>query len=229
MFAKDITGGARFLDVLSSHICGDDFASLAGAGGISPPNNFGLDRLLLPLKERRFPDANYFDYEWAIYECGYEIVAGLPRWPRLYLCALYLYCNRMQQWGTDIDSDYYYMVLVGELNDGVSDCVLQFASFLEWLWECVPQDDGFEDYFLLLSWVLLKRLQPDHNEAVYRNAMAALREKNLTREAIESLTVSARGRDAWLHIHKRIPLAYGFSSRDYEMIICGNLKNHVLP
>jgi hypothetical protein len=224
MFLVDSSGGIRFLEAVSNNIDKGDLASLAGAGGFAPPNDFEFERILVPLRERRFPDSDFYEYEWAIYECGYEAIAMLPRWARLYVCSLYLYCNKLRQWSINIESDYYYMVLVGELEDGVSDCSLWFCRFLEWLFECVPQDDGYEDYFLFLSWLLLKRLRGDTNEHVYENVMDVLLRKNLTGDGIRMLTVSDRGMNSWIELHKRIPLRYRYASLVYERIICGEIK-----
>lgn len=227
MFATDTLDGVHFLDALSDNIVDGDLASLAGSGGFGPPNAFEYERILSPLRERKFPDHDFYEYVWAIYECGYEAIAMLPRWARLYIASLYLYCNKLKQWSIDIESDYYYMILVGELEEGITDCSLWFLKFIEWLFECVSQDEGYEDYFLLLSWVLLRRLRGDANEQVYNSVMDVLLAKDLSGDDLRMLAVSDRGMSSWLEIHKRIPLRYRYSSDDYEKIICGKAKGEV--
>jgi hypothetical protein len=220
IFASKPSNGSNFLKVLSNNIADDELAVLEGVGGFGPPNNFEFEKILALLREHRFPVRDFNEYVWAIYECGYEMIATLPAWPRLYVSSLYLYCDDMKLGSMEIESDYYYMNLVGELEEGVSDCSFQFLKFLEWHFKNIRA--GEENYFPLLSWLLLRRLRGDADEQVYDNVMQVLVANNYSSDLMRIFfTNSDRGMNSWLDIHKRIPLRYRYSSHDYERIICG--------
>lgn len=216
------TQATGFLEVLSSHIEIEEFDLLCAEAGFSAPNYFSIEAVTRVLLSRQFPHEKEYEYEWAIYECGFDRLWNYSAWMRIYLASLYIYCNKRQQWGITIESDYYYLAIVTALDQKSKEeqLISAFISFIEWLNNCVEADTGYNDYYCLLAWTLLRRLSGSTDHKDFRKVVDFLLEKHYSAEELTELTVSDRGIDAWFDLYQKIPCSEALKT-DFEMIIRG--------
>nr|WP_315201375.1 hypothetical protein [uncultured Albidiferax sp.] len=156
-------------------------------------------------------------FHWSIYEAAhfYNLLDCQP-WVKAYFSSLFIYCERLEP-SLDVESDYLYLIV----DEGEKELCGKFAKFIEWLIEFVPKDDEYDDYYLLLTWLLLKRISGDADEEIYKNVVGVLLAKKYTSSQISYLSVCERGQEEWLALHKRIPLKYGIENKVFETIILG--------
>lgn len=225
LFGATQEQGWRFLAALAEKIDPSEFGRLGGEGGFAPPNLFPIEAVVRVLKSRTFPTEGFYDYEWAIYECGFERLKEYSSWMQLYLASLYVYCNKRRQWGTTIESDYFYLMIELALDDRQrQEFVPLCLSFIEWLHEQVVPDTGYDDYYCLLTWTFLRRLSGETDHPCFRAVVDRLLEKGYSTEELQVLTVSDRGIEAWDELHERIPCPEPLRN-DFEQIIWGMPAN----
>jgi len=83
-------GGARFLERVAAHLDIADLRKLEQTTAFGTlPDYFEFDKILVPLRDWQFPLGRFQE---AVGWCSHEI-AGLEPWSRLYLAALYVFCN----------------------------------------------------------------------------------------------------------------------------------------
>lgn len=222
MFDLDSATDEKYLSHIEARICFAELHTLATEPGFTDPNQFPFERILAPLKEKQFPLQDHYEYCWAIYECGFDRIERCSKWVKLYLASLYIYCNKRKQWGLKIESDYYYMVISAETNEGVTDCSQQFLRFLEWLHEDVVEDEGYDNYYLLLSWSLLRRLRNEVSDCVFQDVLRTLISKQYSADNIFALTVSERGGSAWYDLYRSIPMPLNYvETYEFDAIVKG--------
>ena len=216
------TQGTEFVEVLGDKISLKEFDLLRAEAGFNAPNNFPIGSIIHPLLSKQFPSEDPYEYEWAIYECGFDCLWNYSAWMRTYLASLYIYCNKRRQWGISIESDYYYLVIETALNQQPKEIVLvpAFLSFVEWLYDWVEADTGYDDYYCLLTWMLLRRLSGATDHKRFRKVIDLLLAKRYSRQELSMLTVSDRGIEAWFELHQRIPCPEALRT-DFERIIRG--------
>jgi len=225
MFDAKITDESEILDFLGENLPEQELIGLAAEFGFVAPNDYPFEKFLEPAQKKRFPRENLYDLEWAIYECGVERLALYSRPIQMYTSALYVYCNKIHQWGMCIESDFLYRVVKLELKNGVSPYSICFSKFIEWLHEFVDEDLGYQDFYLLLTWLLLSRLTSEAPANRMREVISYLLNKRLTGEDIDALSVSEYTRAHWLELHRAIPLADASLDADFEKIIAGSDAN----
>ncbi len=202
-FGADVGAEAAILDAIAARIHPSEFDLLREEGGFAPPNDFPVDRVGQALRARQFPRADWYEYEWAIYECGFEALERCSVSMRAYLAFTYIYCNKRKQWGISIESDFFYALIQSSLSDRwLADLSLRF---IEWLNDCVTADEGYEDYYALLSWLLLRRIRGETADPVVAQVVEALLAKAYTSEQLSALTVSDRNAVSWLELYRRLP------------------------
>jgi len=124
-------------------------------------------------------------------------------------------------WARSIDSDYFYLAVDAVLESKSPLLALQFAGFLEWLHDHVESDVAYENYYALLSWALTQRIATSANFAALEAVLRILHSKGYYAERLTELTVSDRGADAWLALHRRVPSAGVALDEQFEKIILG--------
>ena len=221
-FDSQQTQGTEFLKILSGKIRLDEFDLLRAEAGFSFPNNFSIDAIVGVLLSRQFPSENLYEYEWVIYECEFDRLRRYSAWMKMYLASLYIYCNKRRQWGITIESDYYYLVIETAIDQQPKEkeLVPAFLSFVEWLYDWVEADTGYDDYYCLLAWTLLRRLSDSNEHKCFRKVVDFLLDKHYSIQELSELTVSDRGIEAWFELHQRIPCPEVLRA-DFERIIRG--------
>lgn len=222
LFDSRQTQGIEFLEIVGANISLKEFDLLHSEAGFNAPNNFPIKLIIHPLLNKQFPVKDLYEYEWAIYECGFDCLWDYSAWMKIYLASLYIYCNKRRQWGITIESDYYYLVIKTALEQQAKEIELVsvFLSFVEWLYDWVEADDGYNDYYCLLSWTLLHRLSNSINHKYFRQVVDLLLAKRYSGEELSMLTVSDRGSEAWFGLHQRISHPETLEA-DFERIIRG--------
>ncbi len=223
LFDARPTQGADFLAIIDGHIRRDEFDLLRAEDGFSAPNDFPIEAVIAPLGSRQFPREDPHEYEWAIDECDRNHFRLYSAWMRTYLAALYVYCNKRKQRLMEVESDYYYLVLERALAQEPQEKALvpAFLSFLEWLSDWVEADEGYNAYYCLLTWALLRRLSGTTDHNCFRKVMDLLLAKHYSEQELRLLTVAARGIEAWFALHERIPCPEALRT-DFERIIRGS-------
>lgn len=193
-----------FLIFLRQLIKDEEFGRLTAEAGFNEPNEFDIDRLRQPLVRSNFPASDFYEYQWAIHECGLDQICSYSPAMQVYLASIYVYCNKRQQWGIRIESDYYYLGISAVLDSPMPELARQFSSFLEWLCECVPSDEGYDDFFALLAWIMLRRIvSPSDSDGILR-VVEILLAKGYSDEQLSELTVSSHGMKKWSELHCRL-------------------------
>jgi hypothetical protein len=192
---------AAILGSIDARVRHSDFDSLRAEAGFSAPNEFPVERLITLLRTRQFPRSDWYEYEWAIYECGFEALERLEPTMRMFLAFIYIYCNKRQQWGITIESDYYWL-LIQTARSEPADLSL---SFIAWLNDHVSADVGYDDYDCLLSWLMLRRIRGDTSDPMFSAVVETLAKRAYTADQLSVLTVSDRDAASWLSLHRQLP------------------------
>ena len=206
------------------HKCIDirEFSLLAEEGGFNAPNDgITADEFRLVLASHEFPENNFYEYEWAIYESGYSRIRNHSTWMQLFLASLFVYCEKRKHFGLEISSDYHYLVLLLALeNPDEINIGSLYLSFLEWLYVHVKPDYDFDDYYCLLTWLLLRRITNTTDHPDFLTVLDILEKRNYSTEELQELTVSDRGIESWLELHMQTPCSKELEER-FENIIFG--------
>lgn len=156
LFTVDRDQEAKFLAAMEVLISDDDLLCLSKGGGFSGPNNFDFRRVLDLLRRRRFPVDDYFEFGWAINECGVNYLWGLGSSVRMFASSIYLYSHRSLAFDGNYEPGYYYLLLKTVLEKRDPTHVELLSNFLEWLHDFVVPADEVGSYWLLLTWIVLK-------------------------------------------------------------------------
>ena len=222
LFTADTGDGCRFLRSLCERVDRRGFILLGQAAGFVTPNTYiAVGEFEAVLTSHEFPESNHYEFLWAIHESGHGEIDGHSKWMRLFLAALYVYCDKRKQSGILISSEYHYMVLslVENEPDGEEIGSL-YMSFLEWLQVHVEPDTGFDDYHCLLTWLLIRRLSDTSERPDALRVLDVLDGRRYRVEELEFLTVAERGMDFWLDLHLRIPCPKELEEK-YERVLIG--------
>jgi hypothetical protein len=196
-----------------------EFEALREEPGFSPPNTFSVDELMQPLLRGRFPEDKHYEYLWAIYECGLELLERCSAAMRVYLSSLYVYCNKRRAWGMTVECDYYYALITTAKEPGTDFPPDEILAFIEWLIDHVEAGEGYDDYFCLLSWAFLRRIAGRTGDARFREVLAELVARGYSKERLAELTVSDRWPAPWLELHRSLGPADG-AEKEFERLIC---------
>lgn len=172
----DVNYGEKFLDKLSKTIDADSLARYGMSSGFNEPNSFSFGNVLSILRSKKFPIDRYYDFQWAIHESGWLEFNDCAESVRLFIGSLYVYCNRNESWGLQIEGDYYFTMVRDQLKTGENS--ESFPKFLEGLYEQVPVADRTQDCYLLLSWVLLRWHSGNCSSELWRSAIDELKMKS---------------------------------------------------
>lgn len=214
--------GEIFLSALNHKITNKEFNLLQDEAGFSPPNIFPIERLVQPLASKNFPTYGLREYTWAIHECDFNRLRGYSSWMKTYLSSIYIYCDKIPEEWMPVESDYYYLVIETALNDKEKDEICRlFISFIEWLYDWVPPNPGYDDYYCLLTWTFLRRMQNATSDKYFSKTLDLLLRKNYSSERLDELTVSERGISEWLKLHRSIPCHSESMRINFEKIILG--------
>jgi hypothetical protein len=222
LFDSNSDDEAHFLKALHEQIDNDEFALLAKEGGFTDPNKYiSVDEFEQVLASHKFPNNNLYEYIWAIYESGYSRLKQYSTWMQLFLASLFVYSDKRKQWSTSISSDYHYLVLLLAIQNPDSEKIGTFyLSFLEWLESEIKPDIGFDNYYCLLSWLLMRRLTNTVDHPKFLAVLDILEKREYTTEQLETLTVSDRSIESWLKLHSQIPCPNELEER-FEQVIFG--------
>lgn len=197
-----------------------EFSLLGREGGFGGPGELPIEIVQIPLCTGEFPKDRLYDIEWAIYECDIDRIRLYSVWMKIYLAALYVYCNKVRQWGVSVESEYYLMAIEEVIGEG-GEVVDVFLGFIEWLWEVVKPDVGYEDYFCLLSWVMLMRSAESTNSELFDKVVMMLKGKGFGAGDMEALSVAEGWQARWLQLSDRLDPGHRYDRSDYERIIYG--------
>lgn len=249
MFKADINFSRVFLESIEKHIPSNGFDLVES--GLKMYRELDpaciLEAFLKPLTNKRFPEgradgdifavaaamenflasgvpeqnAEIVRYEWWIHEgIGLDTCSKVDGWVKIYISSLFNYCERLCPF-LDVGGDYYHLIVDAEVRNCSLDRVNLFLMFIEWLDACVEVSPEYENYYALLSWLLLRRLIGGTSEQQFNLVMNNLRSRQYTKEEINSLPYGEKGCNAWFELHQRIPLRYGATNEDFEAIILG--------
>lgn len=212
----------QFLQILQKRINPREFDLLRTEGGFTDPNEYlPIEEITRVLNNYEFPGEGFYEFEWAIYECEFDCLRKYSIWMQALLASLYVYCNKRKQWGITIDSNYHYLIISLVLDEPQKkDLALSYLAFLEWLHDHVEADIGYENYFSLLTWTLLRRLTGLTNHPRFQKVVDILLKKNYSTDVIETLTVSDLGIEAWYELHQKIPCP-SLLKKQFDQIIRG--------
>jgi hypothetical protein len=197
--------GAIFLRKLKKYIQEETLASFSREDGFNDPNNFLFLRIESILKKNIFPDKDFGEYAWAIEECGIERIAAQDPWVRLFACSIQLFARKIVPGGIVPESEFLYLMAEGAVQNSESEYLSLILLFLEWLHEHVESVEEYEDYYLLLCWLLVKWLKKETKDENFSQVIKTLRGKNLSKEEIEILSGSSVMCDRWLTVTESIP------------------------
>jgi hypothetical protein len=221
MFVIENVTESKVLSFFESALVPEELMAFAKEDGFNAPNDFPFEKFLESAQKKLFPRDGQYELEWAIYECGLERLETYSKGIQIYTSALYVYCNKMHQWGICTESHFLFSVVELELKGGPSQYAEYFSKFIEWLHESVEADNGYNDYYLLVTWLLLARLTAQDSSDCFRSVLNYLLAKQLTGDEIDALNVSKYSRLNWLELHKSIPLTDSSLNVDFEQIISG--------
>lgn len=215
------TQAADFLTILRRQISAEEFQRLRTEAGFSPPNDFPIQRFVQILERSLFPTTDLMELQWALYECGIDRLREYTPWMKTYAAAVYVYCNKRRQWSVNIESEFYHMVIHTALDPSLcAKLAPPFLSFIEWLSDKVEPDVGYDDYYCLLSWLLLRRGLQRTDDDGFRSIVEALLARQYTTETISMLSVAENNLERWWQLHEQLPCPDRFRS-DFERIVLG--------
>jgi hypothetical protein len=223
MFEVQTIDEQVFLGFLASRISKTEFTVLESQGDFSTFSltYFPFESFLAPLTQRKFPHADYYEFQTAILECGLDSFEQFSRALQMYVSSLYIYCNRAKSWMLCLESDFLYREIRREINCGQSEYSKQFLKFLEWTYIYCPVDVDYDDHYFLLTWLFLMRLASAEVNPRYRDVLNYLHQKRLGEVEIEVLSTSEFKSQSWLALHQTIPLVDDMHGVVYEQIILG--------
>ena len=212
-----------FLGFLKKSLVDDELNWLSSKGDFSifSTHHFPLDQFLAPLHRGEFPREDHLEYLSAIFECGIEVFNNCSRPLQIYVTALYVQCEKAKGWSFELSSEFYFREIEREGQSGPSKYSDMFLLFLEWLHFYGTCDVGYDDYHLLLSWVLVARISGVEKFPNLNSAVEYLTGKCYTREDIELLSTSSIVWSDWLELSKKIPSAGARLDLEIERIIKG--------
>lgn len=214
---------SEFLNFLRIKIDDEEFRLLQSEAGFNAPNEFDVENIKRCVVLGEFPNDDFYEYLWAIYECGWENLRRYSPWMRACIASFYIYCNKRRQGPVEVESDYFLLAIEAALETQKPELPARFLDFIEWLHDSVPAAEGYDDYFALLSWGLLQRMAQTRKEDVLRAVLDVLLNKGYSTERLTELTVSDRGIESWLDLHRRLPSAGASIDKDFERIIAGHI------
>lgn len=222
MFKVRQSEGSEFLRSLAGKIDVREFDRLRTESGFVCPNDYiSVEELTQVLASHEFPQNRHYEYEWAIHESGFESWPDFSVWMQMFLAALYVYCNKRKDWAMLVESDYHYAVVQLSLQRVEGPKVARlYLGFIEWLCVWVEADVGYDDYFCLLTWTLLRRLSGAAHDDTFLEVLNALAEREPGRDYLCSLTDSVKSIETWYQLHEKIPCPQTFRSQ-FDKIILG--------
>lgn len=197
--------GAELLRFLRYQISADDLEPLRSEAGVNFPNTFTFEDLIRPLNEGAFPVADHYEYMWAIHESNLDNLSRLSVFARAYLSVLYVYCNKIQQWGMTVESDYYLMLVEAAVESPAEELPIRLLRFVESLHDHVTGDAGYDDYVCLLSWLALVCITGGNHAGTAYQAIQTLKSRKKFSSYLNEETTSLRSLDDWLVLSARIP------------------------
>lgn len=206
-FHSNAEAGGAFLRTLNKRIDKNEFPLLAEQAGFVDPNTYiTVDEFQHVLQSHQFPEENFYGFEWAIYESGPTLIQELSTWIQLFLCALFVYCEKRKQWSIQIGSDYHHLAitLCQEKEDG-AEMSAMYLSFLEWLQNHVKPDEEYDDYYCLLAWLMIRRITNTFSQPEVLNVLNTLERRRYTTEYLKTLSDSDAGMESWLDLHLQLP------------------------
>jgi len=189
LFNNDISEDnliAWFID----NIDPSEHKKMSGEFGFSEPNFFEYTKIANILKDRKLPTDEHHEYCWAINECGLERIELYSKPMHTFMVFVYLYCDKILG-GLGEEKRYYYSLVhsVYESDDLIFS--KKCLNFLEWLNNSIVVEDNFyTNYFLLLSWILIKiKIDGcDAEDDIFRSVISAIQKKNYTESDINLIS-----------------------------------------
>ncbi len=227
MFNSAQDDDRKVLEFFEQHLKPSDLKSLSELAGFEEPNDFPVSCFLDPLKEKQYPSHDHGEFIWIMDESKcvlgkkeFDSYEELPKALQFYLSSLYIFCNKIHC-GQYLDGDFYYLIIRSELTSEISPFSHYYLLFMEWLYEWVAGQEYYDDYYFLLTWLLLRRLRQDGQQEVFEEVMNALEKKRYSQQTIELLGVRAKGVEAWLALNHQIPGLHGYTPEDFDPLIRG--------
>lgn len=211
-----------FLSALAGTISDEDLQDLAAGGGFVEPNNFDFRKVLNCLRYKEFPVADYFEFGWAINECGVEYLGAIGSSARIFASSIYLYCYRSMAFDGNYESAYCYLMLKTVLEKKDMHHADLLSGFLEWLHDFVVSGDEGESYWLLLTWIVLKVCTGCASGDQFEAVMKVMRERNFSKFDIDAINDCVFPREAdWLALVDEWVGGSDFCLGNLVPLICG--------
>jgi hypothetical protein len=226
MFTRSkVDDGARFLREVEESIDRNDLMTFSNEFGFKGPKNLPFERIVEVLDEHRFPSSDRFKYGWTIYECGAKTIATYSEWVRLFVSSIYLYTYKVEPFDGKYDGEFLFLLLEGAMHDDRSKFARLLLLFLEWMYDHVPSGAEYDDYYLLLTWVLLKIQLREAADPAFPSVVSILKNKNYSWDDIRLNTggLDAQPED-WFALLERLPDVPDADQDVLVRIICGNDK-----
>lgn len=165
--------------------------------------------------------------QWSIAESArIDQLIRSPFWVRIYLSSLFIFCDKLEVplYGEGVVGEYYFLIVESALCLSDPKITILLSRFLEWLHAHVPNDGEHDNdnYFSLLSWLLLRRLAGGTEKQIFNDVKKELLSRKSTINNI-SFPSMMGGESTWLKLHQAIPLRYGATKNEFDLIINGTV------
>ena len=219
MFIPLSNARTQFLAVIAANITDRDIELFNADEVFRYSHVLPAAKLLEPLATGCFPTKDFYDYQFVISELG-----GFPRqgkysfWFKLYLSSLYIFSESMENnLGDDIG--YYFSTLKAIVDERAVNAVTPFADLLEWLHEKGSWSIAGRDYWLLVAWLLCRRIDSQANHQQFTAAYQALLTKDRREELAKRIKYGDFNPSDWLVLESGIPLLYDLSRDDFHLVL----------
>ncbi len=251
MFANRSQFEARFFQVIRQYMSLEDVLRIEEglASAVLLDRHCSSDTLLRPVAQERFPEAKLlgtlqrFDeahrklvdgeeptsdignYKWCIEEfIGIDGLRDKSLWTKLYFVSLHTYCDWSEP--SVANGDLLWLMVEAETVMGGTICADFFIEFIEWLGKDIPRSPDYNDYLLMLAWLLLCRLRDVTTKMQFDSVKARLIASSHTVADLVEIGGGGRDADAWFTLHQQIPLRYAEANEEFKKIIFGPKYSH---
>ncbi len=206
MFKSSSEIGISYFGDLRAMFCEDRLRDgLCGVSG-DFPNPASIQELseiihsaILPINNKAAQVA------FLIHELGRDFFARFGTPERMYVRSIYVYCNKRLPLGVEVSGDYFFLAS-RDICSGENG--LQFGSkylaFLEWLHSEVKSHPSYCDFFLLLSWISVRRRFEDFSDPFGQVLSELLNLRGTVADLIE-LNDSVVFLESWERLHGELP------------------------
>lgn len=221
-FVADSEAPSKLLREIAMHMTPMDFELLRSEVVFEYAHVAAVESMLRPLETFQLPKTDLASYKNAISELVHlRDQTGYSVWMRSYLATLYIYGEAMEHTIAD-ESDYYRMLVEFVLVDKLTSLGNYFLAFIEWLFDNTDWQFRNQDYWLLLSWLIMRGELGGAPANKYANVFILLSQRKYSPDEISRLTVCEYDSKEWRRLQMKMKLPSGYSQQDFDEIIVGH-------